>query len=322
MPRTDAQRNPALCAGLDGSLGLVWQEGVAGSERIRLALADAPAGPWRAPVPVDDGPGPAWDPDCGVLEDGRIGVVWAELGGGIPRVRFAAADPALPMFAASIEVDATAMGASGSQLQPAMDGPHVVWLDQREGSWDVYFARWQGDAFSPALRVSGAPEGERLHADPDVVADGARVVVAWSDLHGARAQSDIGLAISDDGGTIWSGHTALPGGVDEVGGAESCTLEDQPYCGTMSRLRPMLAAGPTTIALAFQDLSPGRSAIMTFALDDDDAPLHLDDLGDAALAASRPQLAYVDGLRLIAWLDARAGWTQIRVRALEEMHVE
>jgi hypothetical protein len=301
-----AARRPSVCVHADGRAAVSWQQGTPGSERLHAAATEAIGEPLAAPIEVDGGGGPQWEPSCGFFDD-RLVLAWTDLRSGVPMLRSASRAWAMATFDASVAVDPPAMPLrmNGAQLQPSIspEGGHLVWCDYRERSWDIYYSRFDGSAFAPGLRIDGvAGERERLHADPRVVARGARVLVAWTDLHDRRAHSDIGYALSDDGGATFSAHAAVPGGAEELGGVSAGGA-------ALSRFRPAIAADEGGEMLVFQDVTPAKGALMVAAIGA--PPERLDDTGEAAVSLTRPAAARALGATVAAWEDDRDGLLQI-----------
>jgi predicted amidohydrolase len=308
------ERRPAACVAADGRVAIAWQAGEAGSERVRVTTLDAMG---AAPAPataVDAGDGPQWEPSCGFV--GAAGqelvVAWTDVRTGVPRVRFARRAANAGPFERSLEIDpATARlpRLDGSQLQPALSpsGGHVAWIDYRDRSWDVYYARWDGAAFGRPQRIDAVGgAAERLHGEPRIAGAAERVAVVYGDLHGRRGHSDVGFALSEDSGKSWSKHAALPGGVDALG-------ERSAGGGAMARAHPAIAADASRVVIALQDLAPGKSSVAVAwmeglgAAGGPGAPERVDDTGPAPVTLRRPAVALTSRGALVAWEDDRDG---------------
>jgi hypothetical protein len=307
-----AQRRPAACMDGAGRALVVWQSNVVGREGVTASTLEADTfGQPRLVAPINTA---EWQPRCGMLDDDQIAIVWSDFRQGSPRVLMSRRLWDLEAYAVPVAVDPSAPPAderlAGAQLMPAIspEGGHVVWLDYRDRSWDVYHARWDGAAFTPAQRIDGAgSDSERLHGEPRVVAHRDRVVVSFTDLHDRRAQSDIAWVTSNDGGATWSPHAVVPGGAEALGGLESGGA-------ALSRFRPALAfaGGSSTGAVAvFQDLAPQKSALFAAFLGDAAFPKRIDDTGAAPNSLTHPSVARVTGGLLVVWEDDRSGEPRI-----------
>jgi predicted amidohydrolase len=294
---------PAACARGSDAL-VVWQQGAPGSESIAWARLDESGVIERGELAG----GPQWEPDCAVLEDEML-VVFEDLSRGFPRLMWARSDRAATSFAIEGEVDPSSAGerrVEGSQSEPSLSSEgDLVWIDYRDRSWDVYYARYAGGTFGASARIDGVTtEHERLHSDPRVVRDGAEIVVAFAALSDRRPHPDIRIARSLDG-AAWS-HEMVPGGAHErsaglLGG------------GGRPRFAPDLAVGGA-LRLVFQDLSPDKSAVFGFAGEVE----RIDDTGASAVSLARPRIAASGGGFVVVWEDDRDGARQIYGTSLVE----
>ena len=86
------------------------------------------------------------------------------------------------------------------------DDVHVVWYDNRDGNWEIYYKRsddggiiWSGD-----MRLTNDPAGSHW---PSIAVNGSNVHVVWED------ERDIDLNVyykgSTDGGNTWGSDVAL-----------------------------------------------------------------------------------------------------------------
>jgi hypothetical protein len=305
-----AQRRPAVCAASDGRVGVVFQHGK--PEQVFAATAPGLGAPFEPPIAVGAGSGPEWEPDCGFLPSGELVVVWSDLSSGVARL-FASTRGSGAAFSAPVAVDPSTAGrprVEGTQIQPALsnDARALVWLDYRDRSWDVYAARWDGSAFSGAVRIDGAaPEQhERLCGEPRVEAAGELVVATWTDLRDRRAHPDIAFATSADGGLTWSGRQLVSGG---PGSVPSRTRGGS----SMPRYRPDVVLAGAGARLVFQDLAPDKSAIALaqVAAESAGGPARLDDTGEAPVSLTRPRAAQLAQATLIVWEDDRDGAARI-----------
>jgi hypothetical protein len=188
-------------------------------------------------------------------------------------------------------------------------GGHIVWLDYRNRSWDVFAVRFDGVPVA-GVRIDGVPssdERERLHGEPRVAASGTRVVAAWSDLRERRGHADIAFVVSDDGGLSWSERRIVPGGVDGA-------LPRSSGGSAMPRYRPDVVIGSSGAELVFQDLAPRKSAIFHALIAPAgvaSAPSRLDDTDDSDATLTRPRAAKLGSATLVVWEDDRDGAYQI-----------
>ena len=317
---SEPQRAPQLCS--DGArLGVTWQEGAPGKERVRAALATSMSGDFGGAVDVAKSAGAQWWPDCGFVGSGDLAVVWSDFASGVAKLRFARRPLGKPGFDPALAVDPSTDAeprVKGSQVQPALSqtGGHLAWLDYRAKAWDVFVTRFDGVGFTASKRVdppAAAPESERLNGEPDIAAEGDRVLVAWSDLRQRRGHTDISFAQSTDLGATFGPRQDVPGGV-------ASELARSSGGKAMPRHRPAIALRKDGADLFFQDLSPDKSAIFRGALDLSSkagAPERVDDTGAAPVSLIRPRVARAGAALLVVWSDDRAGQSRIHTSRVE-----
>lgn len=317
---TEPQRRPRICS--DGTrVGVVWQEGAAGKEQVRAALAASAGADFEKPVAVAPGAGAKWWPDCGFVGSGDLVVVWSDFESGVAKLRLARRAAGQGAFEAAVPVDPSSDAeprVEGSQVQASISqtGGHLAWLDYRERAWDVYVARFDGASFTPSKRIDppgAGSETERLNGEPEVAADGDRVLVTWSDLRGRRGHSDVSFAWSTDGGQSFGAKKDVPGGVaSELSRSSGGTA--------MPRYRPAVALGASGADLVFQDLSPDKSAIFRSALSttgEASPPVRLDDTAAAPISLTQPRVARAGAALLVVWSDERSGASRIYASRME-----
>ena len=221
------------------------------------------AAPLVASVPVAPAAGAQWAPSLASDAAGTLFAAWTDLRDGFEQPYVAhSQDRGVTWTVAVRAGDATSRpfdqqdNQYGARLAVGADGTlHVVWLDFRNQSWDVYASRSLngGLTWQPSVRVDHAPssgEGfpnENLDQNPAIATtrDGTPVV-AWSNLGGARVDRGIAAARSTTGGATWTGDVGVDG---------SDAVEADQWA-------PALAvARDGTIAAAWQDHRDGVNQI-------------------------------------------------------------
>ena len=194
---------------------------------------------------------------------------------------------------------------------------HVVWFDNRDGDYDVYYAGEsdRGDGVTAAVRVNDDKDdpgeadafgdGDRSPASgpafqtlPSVAVDQNRTIyVAWQDYR--RDQADIYFAKSTDGGNTFGVNLRVN---DDLGRA--------------GQLYPSLAVDARgTLYLAWHDFRKGNQDIY-FSRSTDGGQtfgrnVRVNDDSDTA-GQFNPSLAVdADGTVYLAWHDLRAGQSDI-----------
>lgn len=176
----------------------------------------------------------------------RVFVVWEDQRAGLSEIRFnRSLDRGTQWLAADRRLDGGAADGSSLEVDIAAQGTHVyvVWQDNRNGSWDVYFNRSldAGDTWLAAdVRLDTDVAGAADSMLPRIAAVGDAVWVVWQDERDGDA--DIRLNRSTDAGATW-----LPADV---------RLDTDPV-GAASSLRPRVAASSDVLAVVWQDARDG-----------------------------------------------------------------
>lgn len=291
-------RLPALAFDGAGRLAAVWEEET-GSDGGRVFLAVADDGRhFGAPVAVPDRGAAQWAPAlAGDPSGAGFYLAWVDLADGPPHVYAWKAGAA-----AAVRVDPAhaSPNTRAHEWSPAIAadaaGPLVAWLDFRDYSWDVRFARSSdgGASFAASVRVNDpakivtpaggtAHELERLHADVALLLDAGQPAVAWTAQQDRRPMPGIAVdrfaagqpgtddAIANaDGTTALFGPALLPGRVLFVtadGQAQRYQVTDgvgaviatEPEGGHIASVRAAPLA--TGFAVAFEEDSLGRPAV-------------------------------------------------------------
>ena len=169
--------------------------------------------------------------------DGVTVAVWSDTREGKSNIYLAKSRDSGRTFGANVRVNDVPGTAGLFGATVALDRQnraHVVWFDNRDGDYDIYYADEsdRGDGFTPAVRVNDDKanpveadvfgEGERAgSADlafqtlPCLAVDANGVIyVAWQDYR--RNQADIYVAKSTDGGQTFSRNLRVN---DDIGRA-------------------------------------------------------------------------------------------------------
>jgi hypothetical protein len=155
-----------------------------------LTFADGNIEAELVPAPVKAGgdAGQADFPSLAVNKDGRIAVAFQEFLGDRDRL-------VLRLFSPDATGAATIDSAETHDIfRPAVayDGAgilHMVWSGQKDGNWDLWEARHDGEKFAPVERLTDAPQPD-IHQKM-VAASNGDVWLAWQGFR--NGQSDIFL---------------------------------------------------------------------------------------------------------------------------------
>ncbi|MCC6647573.1 MAG: exo-alpha-sialidase [Polyangiaceae bacterium] len=244
--------------------------------------------------------------------DGKdwLAVAWSEIGGTAiaptRNIRLSLSKDGGATWSAPLSVNTGAGADKGELPVVASDGAgmvYVAWRDKRTpGLAQAYFARVDASQASPAVTSVQALQPNVAKASAEqisIVASGASVFVAYTDLRGA--QKAIRVARSADRGASWA----------QVGGAVDGAIVN--VDSTLSEASsPSVAAAGSLVVVAWEDTRSGRTDIRVNRSTDGGATwlstTTRADTGDAAgLSASTfPSVAIGPSNRVaVAWQDAR-----------------
>ncbi len=223
MPVTkdvDSVHQYARIAAHGGNVYVTWQEAVAGTETVFLAVSNDRGEHFAERRVSDNGFGSTVElrPALGVSPDGQhVFVAWQEFCAGhdddCGRIKLARFDANGVKQGTDVRIDrgADAVGKWNVALAVSQTGnPMVAWVDERDDGPEgirfehIYFARGRsgGAVFGPNVRVdAGAPVHAAASLDnkwaPAVAVRGRRIYVAWTDFR--NYNWDIFLAHSRNG---------------------------------------------------------------------------------------------------------------------------
>ncbi|MEE8392268.1 MAG: Ig-like domain-containing protein, partial [Anaerolineae bacterium] len=187
-PGTAQQRDPAIAVDGNGNAHAVWADYREGNSDIYYAYRPA-GGAWGANVKVnDDGAASQHVPAIAVDGNGNAHAVWVDSREGNYDVNYDvyyAYRPAGGTWGANVKVNDDPGTATQYSPAIAVDGngnAHAVWVDEREGNYDVYYAYHPaGGAWGANVKVNDDP-GTALQYFPAIAVDGnGNAYVVWHD---------------------------------------------------------------------------------------------------------------------------------------------
>jgi len=323
-PGSVAELHPAVAI-RGRNLVVAWQEFRDGLDddhgRIMLARFDVRGRPRGAPIRVDDADAGAWNPT--VAFAGRVPVVaWVDErdrgpgGEVLEHVYVARAQPGIAGFDPALRIDGGLPVPLASHLDnewnpsiaASRDRVHVAWVDFQDYNWDVFSATSVdgGRSFAPAVRVDDHPDFERIHGHPAIAATRGGVHIAWTDLRGRAADTNVLFASSSDAGDAFSPNRAL----------DDASSGFDPNTGTPSnQWDPDVVASGDRLFAVWQDDREGNNDVYFTTVDLDTGAVQpnerVDDTGAGPSAQTRPRIATARrGRRRVChavWEDDRDG---------------
>lgn len=208
---TPADRlNPALAAGPDGALALVWEEATPGGvSAVALSSYDAAGQAVALAVPVAAAAaGELRDPALAIGADGVASVAWAHLPGGDPaatRVELRRLDAAGAPLGPAVTLSAPAPAARAAPAVAAGAwGITVAWADQstRQGGAPVGLA-------ARAISPEGTPNSDELYPRLPAVGGAVSVISAAASPAGAWVVwSQDAITEGAEGGAVYARRLA------------------------------------------------------------------------------------------------------------------
>ena len=202
---TANQRDARIAVDAAGNVDAIWTDERNGNPDIYAARRVAATGLWSANVRVNDDTGTQAQsmPDIAIDTSGIAHAVWydyRENNANNSSIYYASAPAGTLNWSANTRAS-DVLRTSRQTARLAVDSAgnvHVIWMDARHGSYDLYYARLLvGTApWSRALKVNNDLQGAS-HLNPAVAVDAAgRVYALWSDNR--HANSDIYSAAQID----------------------------------------------------------------------------------------------------------------------------
>ncbi len=193
--------NPEITLDDDGRIYIVWEDTRAGGQDIWVAVSDVGGTAFLANQRIDTGD----EPGAGDSFFPRIGVsgshayvVWHDTRAGEGRDIFLnySSDSGVTWLDAAIRLEDDPAGFSES-IRPELvvEGSvaHVVWQDERNVGFDIYYRRVDAGVPEPSdRRIETDLPGEFNSAAPRMVLADDQLVVAWSEY-----RHDIGAGYND-----------------------------------------------------------------------------------------------------------------------------
>jgi len=216
------QLSPSVAIDGMGNVFVAWQDNRSGNGDIRLAKAKLSSFSFSTSVRVDDDKnnGTQSSPSVAASSAGLVFVAYHDNRNGNANVYLARSVDGGLSFGPSVRIDDTGASSSAQGLvSVGIDGLgnlYAVWQDDRNGDFDIYFAKSTdgGKSFSRNVRVDDGPRGTVQTTPRLAVGAAGTLYVVWED--GRNTDVDIYFSYSVDGGATFSVSVRVDDEVDSA----------------------------------------------------------------------------------------------------------
>ncbi|CAG0996983.1 hypothetical protein PLCT2_02820 [Planctomycetaceae bacterium] len=208
-----AQTDPDVAVAASGMLHAVWEDTRLSGSSIYYARSLNGGRTWSTEIKINDTTRRSLEPAIAVYAD-TVCVTWYDY--------------------TTVSLDCSLNGGDtwGTDQSPAdVNGitpdvavdqagtAHVVWADERDPNYDIYYARLTGGTWSVELKLN-TDTGGASQQSPAIALNGNALVVGWKD---ARSGEHIFARYATDGGTKWAASDVQVSDVGNVIGAPAFT---------------------------------------------------------------------------------------------------
>ena len=303
---TGTASSPAVAA--SGELvHVVWEDNRAGKHEIYYARSMDCGRSWSRPVSIAPGYASSLNPDVAAVtvyslitgSKSYVFVVWEQGSTGSREIYFVRSTDggetwSTPQCISSDPADSKDPSIAVSVVQPFPAVPpevtvHVVWLDNRDGVYEVYYARGEnaGSSWSTCTRLSYSSGNKQK---PTITASGNAVHVAWAD--DVTGSYEIWYMRSEDNGVSWLSRVKLT----SAGAA-----------GGIARGPSMWCSG-SNVHIAWYDNRDGNLEVYyMYSVDCGSTWSGEVRLTSASGTSSLPSIAATKDIFYVVWMDARSG---------------
>ena len=209
---------PSIALSSSGTILVAWAgesaDPLRNDQDIYVARSTDEGATWNAPASVTTGPAAqasAFWPSLAAGPNGSLLIAWSDYRDG-PMHVFAARslDDGITWTDPNVRVSPSTPNQEYPWAIVTESGFGVGWIDNRNGSLDVYYARSADGATwteAPVVTVGGP-----MRYELRIAADGPRVYAVWQEDRSGFGLWEVHLARSDDGGGTWSPAVRLPDG--------------------------------------------------------------------------------------------------------------
>lgn len=277
-----------------GRVHIAWVDEQDGNREIYYKRSIDGGLSWGPPARLTVDAASSNNPSIAAQGD-AVHAVWWDTRGGSHQVYYKRSLDGGATWEADRRITASAGGGAHTSLAVAGNRVHVVYVDGRDGSSEVYYARSldRGATWREPVRLSARPWNSYT---PTVATAGNAVYVAWTDTRDQRQVDHFEeeyFRRSLDGGGTWGAETRL-------------TFD------AASSWAPSLAAGGSDVWIVWFDDRGGDWELYTKRSSDRGASWSADRrLTQAAGASVRPSIAQLNAELHVVFWDNRDGNEEI-----------
>ena len=174
---------PAMVIDASANIHMVWQDfPLTGNHEIFYSRWNSTD--WSTPVNISNTAGRSTFPAISVDTSGKLHVIWADLSPGQSELLYNQWDGEHWSKPVTISTNFGEQDSSVSAIAVDASGnPHVVWTDNNQGQFEIFYSRWNGTGWSNAVNISNNAGESHIPAIA-VDASGHPHVIWNDDTHG------------------------------------------------------------------------------------------------------------------------------------------
>ncbi|MEI6576296.1 MAG: T9SS type A sorting domain-containing protein [Bacteroidota bacterium] len=194
------------CIALSGSdVHIVWQNAANGHYAIYYKRSTNGGVSWLADTSLTNVPFDLWNPSIAVNGSG-LHVVWEDERQGNSEIYYKGSTDGGAHWGTDIRLTNNGSDSWNPAVSVSGSDVHVVWYDNRDGNWEIYYKHSSdaGVSWGPEVRLTNNAGVSRY---PCIAVSGSVVHVVWHDDRGGNLQPY--YKRSADGGVNWGPDTPL-----------------------------------------------------------------------------------------------------------------
>jgi len=147
---------PAMAIDASGNIHMVWHEFLMdGTGNYEIFYSRWNGTDWSTPVNISNTAGRSTFPAISVDTSGKLHVIWADLSPGQSELLYNHWDGENWSKPVTISTNFGERESSVSAIAVDASGnPHVVWTDNNQGQFEIFYSRWNGTGWSKAVNIS------------------------------------------------------------------------------------------------------------------------------------------------------------------------